>query len=116
MRKTLVQTLLAAFCAILAHTPLEGGGVMLIGMRNAMLAGAGLSAKSYIQDGLVAMWDGIENAGWGVHDPNATVWKDLSGNGYDLEVVRPSAWEPVGIRAVKNIVADNNWYFYAFRI
>ena len=25
------------------------------------------------------MWDGIENAGWGVHDPEATVWKDLIG-------------------------------------
>lgn len=35
------------------------------------------TAKDYVQDGLVAMWDGIENAGWGVHDSNATVWKDL---------------------------------------
>lgn len=26
------------------------------------------------------MWDGIENAGWGTHDPNATVWKDLVGS------------------------------------
>ena len=50
---------------------------MLINMRNAMTAGGGLSAKSYVQDGLVAMWDGIENAGWGTHDPNATVWKNL---------------------------------------
>jgi hypothetical protein len=38
------------------------------------------SAKSYIQDGLIAMWDGIENVGYGVHDENATVWKDLVGN------------------------------------
>ena len=30
------------------------------------------TAKDYVQDGLVAMWDGIENAGWGVHDPSAT--------------------------------------------
>ena len=37
------------------------------------------TAKDYVQDGLVAMWDGIENAGWGLHDPNATVWKDLVG-------------------------------------
>lgn len=37
------------------------------------------TARSYVQDGLVAMWDGIENSGWGVHDPNATVWKDLVG-------------------------------------
>ena len=44
----------------------------------------GYTAKDYVQDGLIAMWDGIENAGWAVHDPNATVWKDLSGNGYDF--------------------------------
>ena len=34
----------------------------------------------YVQDGLVAHWDGIENAGAGVaHDPAATTWKDLVG-------------------------------------
>lgn len=38
------------------------------------------TAKSYVRDGLVAMWDGIENAGWGTHDASATVWKDLAGN------------------------------------
>lgn len=26
------------------------------------------------------MWDGIENVDWGVHNNNATVWKDLVGN------------------------------------
>ena len=26
------------------------------------------------------MWDGIENAGPGLHNPNATVWKDLIGD------------------------------------
>ena len=31
-----------------------------------------ISAADYVQDGLVAMWDGIENAGWGVHDDTAT--------------------------------------------
>lgn len=35
------------------------------------------TARDYVQTGLVAMWDGIENAGWGVHDANATSWKDL---------------------------------------
>lgn len=44
------------------------------------------TARDYVQDGLVAMWDGIENAGWGVHDPNATVWKDLSGNNRDATI------------------------------
>ena len=44
------------------------------------------TARDYVQDGLIAMWDGIENAGWGVHDPDATVWKDLTGNGFDAAV------------------------------
>ena len=39
-----------------------------------------MTAKDYVQDGLVAMWDGIDNAGWGVHDENATTWKDLVGD------------------------------------
>ena len=33
----------------------------------------------YITDGLIAMWDGEWNAGPGVHDANAAVWKDLVG-------------------------------------
>lgn len=52
----------------------------MLGARTAAWAksGGGVpTAKDYVQDGLIAMWDGIENAGWGVHDPNATVWKDL---------------------------------------
>ena len=42
-------------------------------------ASATPTVKSYVQDGLVAMWDGEWNAGPGTHDPNATVWKDLIG-------------------------------------
>ena len=49
-------------------------------------AGKSLSAKDYVQDGLIAMWDGIENAGWGVHDANATMWKDLTGKGSDWKL------------------------------
>ena len=55
---------------------------MMLGARTAAWAkadGGVPTAKDYVQDGLVAMWDGIENAGWGVHDQNATVWKDLIG-------------------------------------
>jgi hypothetical protein len=47
----------------------------------------GISAKYYIQDGLIAMWDGIENAGWGVHDANATVWKNLISDNYHLPIL-----------------------------
>ena len=56
---------------------------MMIGARTAAWAKAGggvPTARDYVQDGLIAMWDGIENAGWGVHDQNATVWKDLIGS------------------------------------
>lgn len=43
---------------------------MLIAGRNAMLVESGFTARDYVQDGLVAMWDGIENAGWGIHNPS----------------------------------------------
>ena len=52
----------------------------MLGARTGAWTKSGYTAKDYVQDGLVAMWDGIENAGWGVHDPNATVWKDLIGS------------------------------------
>ena len=53
---------------------------MMLGARTAALAKSGYTAKDYEQYGLVATWDGIENAGWGQHDPNATVWRDLIGS------------------------------------
>ena len=39
------------------------------------------TAKDYVQNGLIAMWDGIENVGYGQHDDNATSWADLTGGG-----------------------------------
>lgn len=69
--------------------------------RIAVMAAAGLalsaagatSSKSYIQDGLVAHWDAIENAGYGQHDNAATVWKDLVG-GYDFNLTAGrSRWD-----------------------
>ena len=58
-----------------------------------------ITAASYIKDGLIALWDGIENAGFGIHDDEATVWTDLSGNGYDGVFVTSQlgtgyTWEP----------------------
>jgi hypothetical protein len=69
----------------LKRYPSPSGGLAFgkVGVGATMLK-QGKTAKDYVQDGLIAMWDGIENAGWGVHDQNATVWKDLTGNGYDL--------------------------------
>ena len=43
------------------------------------------SSAAYCQEGLLAHWDGIENAGRGVaHAAAATTWADLSGNGNTL--------------------------------
>ena len=40
----------------------------------------GLTALSYVQDGLVALYDGIENAGVGQHSENTTTWVNLAGD------------------------------------
>ena len=32
---------------------------MLLGARNFFMGGGAITARSYIQDGLIAMWDGI---------------------------------------------------------
>ena len=57
----------------------------MLGARGIAMGGSSIpTAKDYMQDGLIAMWDGIENAGWGLHDPNAMVWKDLSPSSFNL--------------------------------
>ena len=54
-------------------------------MRRRIMASIGVGAKNrptardYVQDGLTHMWDGIENAGWGVHDDTTLTWYDLIG-------------------------------------
>ena len=52
-------------------------------------------SSSYVQRGLIAQWDGIDNAGTGTHDPNATVWKDLVGN-LDLTLTAKGRWNRLG--------------------
>ena len=61
---------------------------MMVGVRTGAWAKSGYTAKDYVQDGLLAIWDGIENAGWGLHHPHATEWKQLmtSSTNYDLVV------------------------------
>ena len=39
----------------------------------------GETTRDYVQDGLLACWDGVENAGRHCHNPNAAVWKDVVG-------------------------------------
>ena len=50
---------------------------MTIGKMGARPLVKSWTARDYVQDGLIAMWDGIENAGWGTHDANAQYWTDL---------------------------------------
>jgi hypothetical protein len=49
------------------------------------------TSASYVQDGLITQWDGIDNAGTGTHNPNATVWKDLKGD-LDLTLNANGSW------------------------
>lgn len=54
----------------------------------ALLTAADFSLEDYVSDGLVASYDGICNAGIGKpHDPTATKWADVSGNGKDTSVL-----------------------------
>ena len=41
--------------------------------------GAGLGPNSYVQDGLVTQFDGIDNQKTGTHNSGARTWKDLKG-------------------------------------
>ena len=55
---------------------------MMLGARTAAWAksGGGMpTARDYVQDGLLVLYDGIENVGWGEHDGNASAWVDLAG-------------------------------------
>lgn len=41
------------------------------------------TAADYVQNGLIAHWDGLENIGYGEHSNNTSTWVDLAAN-YDL--------------------------------
>ena len=59
-------------------------------------ASAAITSRSYVQGGLVAQYDGIDNAGRGVHDASAKVWKDLTGNGNDAIKATNVTWAANG--------------------
>ena len=84
---------------------------MLINLRNALMAGKRTpTAKDYVQNGLVAMWDGIENAGWGVHDAGATTWKDLVGNlDWTLGPATSYEWTPSSFKAKDQYAATRDF-------
>ena len=60
---------------------------MMLGARTEAWAkrGGGVpTARDYVQDGLIAMWDGIENAGWGKHSEQASCI-DLTGTNESIK-------------------------------
>jgi hypothetical protein len=91
---------------------------MMLAGRNAMMMRGGAStptARDYVQSGLVAMWDGIENAGWGTHDAAATTWADLSGNGYDLVITALTSvayWADNGFVFNKRSLGGNEYFWH----
>jgi len=68
------------------------------------------TARDYVQSGLIAMWDGIENAGYDVHSSDANNFKELiSGEpvlvgayGSAITTVPPWTVEDTGIRSNEN--------------
>ena len=54
---------------------------------------ADYAVADYVPVGLIAQWDAIDNAGTGVHDASATIWKNLGAGGakYDL-TVKDAVW------------------------
>lgn len=50
----------------------------------------------YVQDNLIAHYDGIDNAGVGVHDASATTWKDLKGSNDVVAIEETVTWESDG--------------------
>ena len=72
------------------------------------LAGAAntVGSTAYVQAGLKAHWDGIDNTmtnGVRFHDPAATNWCDLSGQANDV-------WLPDYVAVVKSRLQVNTWF------
>jgi len=52
--------------------------LLALSVAAADFAVAGGASRMYVQRGLVAQYDGIDNAGTGSHDSSATTWKNLA--------------------------------------
>lgn len=74
-------------------------------MRRRILASHKFTARDYVQDGLVGLYDGIENAGWGIHENSLSVWKNLV-NSPEAPTVFP-----YDIELTNAVVAIDHIYF-----
>ena len=66
------------------------------------------AAPSYVTDGLVHRWDGIDNTGSG-HDSSVTTWSDLVGN-ITLTKVAGGSWVDNGLH-FEPTVGTNEYYW-----
>ena len=64
---------------------------------------------SYVTNGLVGRWDGIENAGAGIHNTSTNSWVDLSGRGGDFIVNASAAsFKETGLAKIASGAAATN--------
>lgn len=67
------------------------------------------NVEDYIRNGLLGIWDGINNVKVGIHDPTTTKWRDLI-SGIEAELTDSSpAWVDDGF----NFAAGNRWFRFA---
>ena len=71
--------------------------MMLTGLLVAFCATAEITSRSYVQGGLVAQYDGINNVGHGAaHSDSAATWVDLTGHGNDATKAANVTWAANG--------------------
>lgn len=81
MKKTIA--FLLAFISFISFSEIKKGCIASFSIQHSS-SKESISAKSYVQNGLDAMWDGIENIGWSMHDENSQEWVDLVGGSPSL--------------------------------
>ena len=69
------------------------------------LMDSSLGTYDYVQEGLMAMWDAVENAGRGVHDADAAKWKDLVGSS-DLSLNGTPVFNPDSVTLANKSAFD----------
>ena len=88
-----------------AKPPKSGGRLtafVLVALCAAADAHAALSAKSYVSEGLIAQWDGLENVSYGgAHDNSTNKWIELTGNGPNLALPSGAAFVDAGLQTIR---------------
>lgn len=74
------------------------------------------TAADYVQDGLIAMWDGIENAGWGVNDKSVRYLQELVGGTRTITTNAYRVWSAAGDSLEVPADAPNNAAAYVNNI